>query len=145
MKEYKEFVHQLQIGLKSFLLNPKDSWKEVAIKYVDGLAADELRRLIPLEKRREHGAFFTNSILAKQVLAKLGPRFDKQSIIYDPACGAGNLLISAYDIMHDLNIISQGENQLLGTDVNSGKVDPLSPFQIAPLKNDFKKGLKKAS
>ena len=35
MKEYKEFVHQLQIGLKSFLLNPKDSWKEVAIKYVD--------------------------------------------------------------------------------------------------------------
>ncbi len=29
--------------------------------------------------------------------------------------------------------------------VNSGKVDPLSPFQIAPLKNDFKKGLKKAS
>ena len=28
--------------------------------------------------------------------------------------------------------------------VNSGKVDPLPPFQIDPLKNDFKKGLKKA-
>jgi len=29
-------------------------------------------------------------------------------------------------------------------DVNPGKIDPLSPFQIDPLKNDFKKGLKKA-
>ena len=28
--------------------------------------------------------------------------------------------------------------------VNPGKVDPHSPFQIDPLKNDFKKGLKKA-
>ena len=34
--------------------------------------------------------------------------------------------------------------RILAVNVNPGKVDPHSPFQIDPLKNDFKKGLKKA-
>jgi len=35
-------------------------------------------------------------------------------------------------------------NTEIAIPVNPGKVDPHSPFQIDPLKNDFKKGLKKA-
>ena len=58
MKEYKEFTKQLRTEIKSFLSTPKELWNEIATKNVNGLAADELRRLIPLETRRDNGAFF---------------------------------------------------------------------------------------
>ena len=49
--------------------------------------------------------------------------------------------------INDIHLITNIRNNMKNClmSVNSGKVDPLSPFQIAPLKNDFKKGLKKAS
>jgi hypothetical protein len=118
MTEYKQFVDKLQTDLQSFLSTPKENWKDLAAKNVDGLASEELRRLINIETRRDFGAFFTNSKLAKQVFSNLKPRFNNESIIYDCACGAGNLLISVMDVLYKSDCASDLEKRLLGTDIH---------------------------
>ena len=61
---------------------------------LDGQPADELRRLVSLDEMRSTGAFFTSSKLSKIALQKFVKSLDEQSIILDPACGAGDLLIA---------------------------------------------------
>jgi hypothetical protein len=123
MENYSQFIDKLKIELQSFISTPKEIWDKNAIKYVDGLAAAELRRLINIETRRKYGAFFTDSVLAKKVLTLLKPSFTKDSYIYDPACGGGNLLIAVADYLKDLNIDSNLESHLLGTDIHQEFVD----------------------
>lgn len=123
MKEYKEFVNLLDSELQSFRKKPNEEWKEAALKYVDGFAADELRRLVKLEDRREDGTFFTHSDLGKRVLSLLKPNFTKESVVYDPACGASNLLISVADYVRNKNRIKKFEANLFGTDIHKEFVE----------------------
>ncbi|MBI3860439.1 MAG: N-6 DNA methylase [Planctomycetia bacterium] len=44
--------------------------------------------------RRRDGIFFTGSSLAESVSASLGGRLSRTSVITDPACGSGDLLIA---------------------------------------------------
>ncbi|MFA5190676.1 MAG: SAM-dependent DNA methyltransferase [Verrucomicrobiia bacterium] len=61
---------------------------------LDGTAGAELRRLVKLPVRRAFGVFFTGSKLAERLLGKL--RFNPTAdFIYDPAVGAGDLLLAA--------------------------------------------------
>jgi hypothetical protein len=120
---YREFVISLKCQLQNHGKALKEEWKNNAIKCVNGLAADELRKLVALETRREYGAFFTDSTLAKQVLTFLKPDFNSESIIYDPACGAGNLLISVWDYIDEMGIKINSETQLLGTDIHKEFVE----------------------
>lgn len=123
MNEYNQFIDKLNSELKKFLITPKEIWNETATKYVNGLAGEELRRLISIETRRQYGAFFTESLLATQVLHFLKPSFNNYSIIYDPTCGAGNLLISVADYFGKLKIYLDQESQLLGTDIHKEFVE----------------------
>jgi len=116
MKKYRQFVNLLESELQSFQEKPKNEWKETALKYVDGFAADELRRLITLKKRRKDGTFFTHSELASKVLFLSKLKFTKESVIYDPACGASNLLIAVADYVRKQTGIKNFETNLLGTD-----------------------------
>ena len=118
IKNYKEFVDMLSLGLHSFQTKPKIEWVDKAIKYVDGFAADELRRLVDIETRRKDGVFFTNSKLAMKVFQLLKPDFNKQSVIYDPACGVGNLIISTYNFIQENKIRLNNKEHLLGTDIH---------------------------
>lgn len=119
MNNYSQFVDKLKIDLKAFLSTPKEIWNETASKYVNGLAADELRRLISIETRRQSGAFFTDNLLAKKVFQYLKPSFNSDSFIYDPASGAGNLLIAVSDYIEGLHINLNWETHLLGTDIHN--------------------------
>ncbi len=120
---YNQFVNKLKIDLKNFPSTPKKLWKEKAIKNVNGFAADELRRLVGIETRRQYGAFFTDSLLAKKVLEFLKPIINKNSIIYDPACGAGNLLIAIMNYASESNINLAWEKHLFGTDIHNEFID----------------------
>jgi hypothetical protein len=123
MIEYSEFVDKLKIELNSFSSTPKEIWEKTAIQYVNGFAAQELRRLISLENRRKDGVFFTDSLLAKKVLQILKPSFTKDSVIYDSACGAGNLLIAADAYFKQQKIKPANNNYLLGTDIHNEFVE----------------------
>lgn len=118
MFEYEEFVDNLKVELNSYKTTPKELWDKTANRYVNGFAAEELRRLVSLEKRRNDGVFFTNSLLAEKVLEVLQPAFNKQSVIYDAACGVCNLLIATANYLHKHNIQLTNKNYLLGTDIH---------------------------
>lgn len=115
---YKKFVDFLKSELSSFYSAPEEEWRSKATKCVNGLASLELRRLVNLETRRKYGTFFTDSVLARQVLNFLKPDFTKTSIVYDPACGAGNLLICVANYLFDKKINLEGNGLLLGTDIH---------------------------
>ena len=121
--QYNQFIDKLKVELEIFPSTPKELWNEIATKNVNGFAADELRRLVSIETRRHYGAFFTDSLLAKKVLQFLKLSFNKDSFIYDPACGAGNLLIAISNYVEELNIDLKWENHLLGTDIHDEFVE----------------------
>ncbi|MFI3275633.1 N-6 DNA methylase [Vibrio sp.] len=53
-----------------------------------------LRELLTIEEMREAGSFFTGQELATAVVNLL-PAITSRSVVLDPTCGAGNLLIEA--------------------------------------------------
>lgn len=61
---------------------------------LNGKAAYELQRLVPLNIRKKVGLFFTNSQLAQKVADQLSPFLRNGYKIMDPTCGAGNLLLA---------------------------------------------------
>ena len=123
MYEYKEFIDNLKVELNSYKKKPREVWKETAGRYVNGLASEELRRLVSLEKRRNDGIFFTDSRLAEKVVELLEPSFNKQSVVYDAACGVCNLLIAVSNYLHKHNITPANKNYLLGTDIHQEFVE----------------------
>lgn len=54
-----------------------------------------LRRLVSIGVRREIGAFFTPSSLAKSICTSVPRSLASAHVVLDPACGAGDLLIAA--------------------------------------------------
>jgi len=118
MNNYKEFTRMLIRHLDSFPKVPRKQWEEIAMHYVNGVAADELRRLISLEQRRASGAFFTEHELAKKVLQHHKFLFDRNPVFYDPSCGTANLLLAAQEIYtKELDNIGL-KYELLGTDIH---------------------------
>ena len=61
---------------------------------LDGQPAQELRRLVSLTDLRTSGAFFTGSKLSRFAVNSFIDTFDNRSVILDPACGTGDLLIA---------------------------------------------------
>ncbi|MBN9298239.1 MAG: N-6 DNA methylase [Filimonas sp.] len=123
MKEYKPFVKDLQALVAGFQGRNDLQWKEKAISSINGLASHELRSRVPLEERRSSGAFFTDTLLGSEILNSYKLTFGNRVVFYDPACGAGNLLISAKS--HYEKQLSQKRVRLevSGTDIHSEFID----------------------
>lgn len=115
MNNYQAFVDQLDEHLSTRDIVVPETWLAKSALFVDGLAAGELRKLVDINTRRACGAFFTNSQLAYDVLSTSGFSFEEDSIIYDPAVGAGNLLLAVWKLI-DKKIQTF---KLTGTDIHS--------------------------
>lgn len=108
MKAFESYVADLHSLLNAAVNQPRSKTKYAAhIKAaLDGQPARELRRLVPLETLRSQGAFFTGSKLALYALHSALNSISDNSVILDPACGAGDLLIassSRLSIQNDLS------------------------------------------
>ena len=119
ISDYQQFVTSLDSNLRTWLKTPKSEWETYAVKSVNGLASEEVRRLVSLESRRQDGIFFTDSVLANRVLQGLRPVFNRDSKIYDPTCGAGNLLISVADYLRSGKVLLKKEGSFMGTDIHA--------------------------
>ncbi len=60
---------------------------------LNGLVSERLREAVSITTRRSIGAFFTSSKLRKSVTSRIPA--DQFKRVYDPTCGAGDLLIAA--------------------------------------------------
>lgn len=137
MKKYTPFVNDLKAIIASFSNNPDFQWKEKAISSINGLAGYELRTRISIEDRRASGAFFTDATLALEVLNSYKLTFGNKVVFYDPACGAGNLLISVKNQYETMLLQKQVELEVAGTDIHKEFVDAtISRLKIYDLVNN---------
>jgi hypothetical protein len=113
METYSQFVTDLKAHLESEQTPRRKEWIEMSERFVDGLAADELRKLVDIEIRRKFGAFFTSSEMSTELIRFANIDFNLPTVFYDPACGAGNLLLAALKEATDKN-----ETTILGTDLH---------------------------
>ena len=93
MREYLHFVCHLDSLLRD-LANGHIRHREIE-DVLNGGAAAALRRLVPHNARRRAGAFFTPTKIAHATTQLLKGRLTASSVVYDPACGAGDLLLAA--------------------------------------------------
>jgi len=127
MHQITPFVSELQEVLKN-TINQYPTKKDIVMQMLDGRLATELRRLVPVENLREAGAFFTGNQLGKIVVSKeFASTINKTSVLVDPTCGGGDLLLACtpyLQIYGDLSeTISQWQSNLIGIDLHSEFVE----------------------
>ncbi|HIB8922000.1 TPA: N-6 DNA methylase, partial [Morganella morganii] len=66
-----------------------------------------LRSILPLKEMREAGCFFTGENLSFKTIDSFFESISSQSIILDPTCGAGNLLIACSRKLKVKNTLSE--------------------------------------
>jgi hypothetical protein len=117
MKRYHAFVDHLQGMLDADARGGSGPTREEIVAALDGLAGSELRKLVPLSVRRKKGAFFTGSSLAGLAVEGFTDTLSASSVVADPACGAGDLLLAAATALADAGHDSDLDSRLLGRDL----------------------------
>ena len=88
---------------------------------LDGQPAQELRRLVSLSELRTSGAFFTGSKLSQFAVKSFADTIDDRSVILDPACGTGDLLIACATRLREYNDLATTLKgwgaQIMGRDI----------------------------
>src|SRR5438105_8356165 len=91
MRSYAKYVERVECLASNALGSAADFW--IASRTaLDGEPSRMLRETNTLDNRRRLGSFFTSKALAELALAKR--KFNSNSRIADPACGAGDLLLA---------------------------------------------------
>lgn len=85
-RPYGKFVDELRLAL----LNPHPSESAALL---DGSASARCRELVPEATIHRLGAFFTPSRIARRAASALVGAESKDAMVFDPACGAADLLL----------------------------------------------------
>lgn len=93
MEEFAEYVKRVASIVQRLTEGRRQIETAAITPILDGEPSRELRKLVSLETRRRDGAFFTGSILADRIGKDVSRTIDRKSVVYDPACGAGDLLL----------------------------------------------------
>lgn len=100
MKPFQPYVEQLHQLLSSARCDHSAPTVRASISVaLDGGPSIALRRLVPIDHLRSAGAFFTGSALSRRLVRLIAPTFDRHSVILDPACGAGDLLLACAEAL----------------------------------------------
>lgn len=80
-------------AMRDFLLSPNEIQSNglVNLDSIDSV----LRELLTIDEMREAGSFFTGQELASKAISEFSAPITFSSVVLDPTCGAGNLLIEA--------------------------------------------------
>lgn len=123
MKHFEKYVQELE-KLASAALTGQDALLEKIDygKYLNGNVGIELRKRVQLDRRQEIGAFFTGEALRQRAVPSSWLDVTP-GLIWDPACGAGDLLLSYAEkirIFPDIRdtLVHWGE-KLCGTDIEA--------------------------
>ena len=117
--DYSAYISKL----KRLALEPNQAgdWNFRVDAALNGQASVELRRVAPVETRRKFGAFFTGTTLGSKLI-DCGTGFGATSVIYDPTCGMGDLLVATarkLPLCKTLpETLMQWGKQLCGTDLH---------------------------
>lgn len=99
MTHFKSYVDQIEMIARGIEIDTVRARNVFAGAILNGEVSREFRATVPLSSRREHGAFFTSESLAKKVTRKFICDFGDDTLIVDPACGTGDLLLACANRM----------------------------------------------
>jgi hypothetical protein len=128
MKQYRVYSRYLRSLVQEAIgEQPGNELAALIGRALDGQPISELHKLVPIDQIRDAGAFFTGSLLAQSVLKHFLATIDLDSVIYDPACGVGDLLLACASkllLYDDIGRnISSLENRLMGRDLHDEFID----------------------
>ena len=128
MKGFSKYVNQLRhLALASHDSSAADEMTKAIDAALDGGASVALRRLVDLEVLRDRGAFFTGSKLSRRAARFIAKTLDSHSVILDPACGAGDLLLACAEALPRTRereaMLTRWQSQLTGRDISSPFVE----------------------
>lgn len=96
---FSEYADEIQNIISEFASAPAGEKTEQYFQdkipaILNGRTTRFLRERVNATIRKEAGIFFTDSLLSDRVASRLASAIEAGAVICDPACGAGNLLIS---------------------------------------------------
>lgn len=119
MQEFAGYVQQLRALLKRG--SKRDS--EQLDLALDGQPSAVLRQVVSLRALRHDGAFFSGIRLARRLVAAIRDTLDVDSVITDPTCGSGDLLLAAsecFAVQRTLSAtLKRWGRQLAGRDIHA--------------------------
>lgn len=89
---YVEYIEQLTNGSGSS--DSAAEWRIKVNRCLNGEPGTVLRREVEIHELRQQGAFFTKASLARKIANKLDIDTLSEHVVFDPACGAGDLLLA---------------------------------------------------
>lgn len=123
MKDFLPYAKQLE----GFLLRGNEYKTSQILRQdiaaaLDGQPRQEIRRRIPLKLLRETGTFFTSKSLACKLLNATSTPLTQSSVVADPACGVGDLLLAhsrQLPVKNSLReTLSHWNQRLVGRDIH---------------------------
>ena len=121
MNQYLPYVERLEQLVASF--RSGGEWMNEASLALNGQPSRELRHSVCLATLRSEGTFFTGTRLANQLVGTSRSSKRRQSVYFDPTCGAGDLLLAAarrLPIKHTLNdTLAYWGESLAGMDIHA--------------------------
>ena len=94
MQPFSTYVGEIEQLVGTVLSSGFDGLQTQTTHALDGEPGEALRESIDLDTRRTAGAFFSGSTLSNSLIDTLVKPLDENSLILDPACGAGDLLLA---------------------------------------------------
>lgn len=94
MQPFSTYVGEIERLVGTILSSGFDGLQTQATHTLDGEPGEALRESIDLDTRRTAGAFFSGSSLSASLIDTLVKPLDESSLVLDPACGAGDLLLA---------------------------------------------------
>ena len=122
MNELLPYVQELeqQIQVQPFSWTHWTEWCELSL---NNGPAIELRQASGSHAQKAQGAFFTSASLAARAVSALGVSVHDSGFYFDPACGAGDLLLAIAKKMKLGSTVTETlaiwGNQLIGCDLSS--------------------------
>jgi len=90
------YVDRIGAMLAALIRDPSSAGCRGALaEILNGQPSREIRRLVRLDDLRVAGAFFTGKTLAQRALSLIAGTISRDSVILDPACGVGDLLLGS--------------------------------------------------
>jgi hypothetical protein len=126
MKEFSPYVAKLRRLDERVRSEPRSRIDAELSAALDGGAQRALRALLDGSTLREHGLFFTGSRLSRRTIGMIASTLSRRSVVLDPACGAGDLLLSAASALPTRpdpeTLLDSWSRQLYGRDLRSSFV-----------------------
>lgn len=102
---FSEYLYEIKDILMNLIDKKSVKSKSIIENILNGKTTKALSDHVSLQYRKKNGIFFTGTQLSEKVADKIKPLLNDGMSVIDPACGAGNLLLSCLNHLPKKNTL----------------------------------------